>query len=109
MKSSKATKTRAIKVNSIRANNGRDLAQLLNLSKEDSVAMELRVAVLKKIISEIGKQELTHAQAAELTGTSRSRMTAILNGAIQDVSTDLLLRVLAALGIRARISFGKAA
>jgi hypothetical protein len=36
-------------------------------------------------------------------------MTSILNGAIQDVSTDLLLRVLAALGIRARVSFAKAA
>jgi predicted XRE-type DNA-binding protein len=71
--------------------------------------MELRVALLKKIVSETERQGLTHAQAAERTGTSRSRMTSILNGAIQDVSTDLLLRVLAALGIRARVTFGKAA
>jgi len=104
MKSRKTEKVRAVK-----ARTGRDLARLLNLSEEDSAAMELRVAVLKKIVTEIDKQGLTHAQAAELTGTSRSRMTSILNGAIQDVSTDLLLRVLAALGIRARISFAKAA
>jgi predicted XRE-type DNA-binding protein len=100
---------KTVRVRSVKARTGRDLARLLNLSEEDSAAMELRVAVLKKIVSEIDKQGLTHAQAAELTGTSRSRMTSILNGAIQDVSTDLLLRVLAALGIRARISFAKAA
>ncbi len=104
MKKRNAPRTRAVK-----ANTGRDLAQLLELSEEDSAAMELRVALVKKIIAETGKQELTHAQAAERTGTSRSRMTSILNGAIQDVSTDLLLRVLAALGVRAKISFSKAA
>ena len=102
-------KSGPIKIGPIKAQGSRDLARLLNLSDEDSAAMELRVVLLKKIVSEINKQELTHAQAAELTGTSRSRITAILNGAIQDVSTDLLLRVLAALGIRARISFARAA
>jgi hypothetical protein len=52
---------------------------------------------------------LTHAQAAELAGTSRSRMTAILNGNVLDVSTDLLLRILAALGLRAKVTFSRAA
>lgn len=102
-----ARKTAATKP--IPAHNGRELARLLDLPDEDFAAMELRVAVLKKIISEVGKQGLTHAQVATLTGTSRSRMTSIVNGAIQDVSTDLLLRVLLALGIRARVTFAKAA
>jgi predicted XRE-type DNA-binding protein len=96
-------------VRPVKAGTGRELSRLLELSEEDSAAIELRVAMLKKIISEVSKQELTHAQAAERTGTSRSRMTSILNGAIQDVSTDLLLRVLSSLGIRARISFARAA
>lgn len=105
MKSHKA----ATRVKTIKARNGRDLARLLELSAEDTATLELRVALLKKIVAEVAKQSLTHAQAAERTGTSRSRMTSILNGAIQDVSTDLLLRVLSALGIRARVSFAKAA
>ena len=91
------------------ARDGRELARLLELPDEDFAAMELRVALLKKIISEVARQDLTHAKVAELSGTSRSRMTSILNGAIQDVSTDLLLRVLSALGIRARVTFAKAA
>jgi predicted XRE-type DNA-binding protein len=93
----------------VNAHTGRELARLLALTQQDSAAMELRVTLLKKIVTEIDKQNLTHAQAAERTGTSRSRMTSILNGAIRDVSTDLLLRVLAALGIRARVTFAKAA
>jgi predicted XRE-type DNA-binding protein len=100
---------KALTIKPVKVRNGRDLARLLELSEEDSAAIELRVALLKKIVSEIKKQELTHAEAAIRTGTSRSRMTSILNGAIHDVSTDLLLRILAALGIRARVSFVKAA
>jgi predicted XRE-type DNA-binding protein len=103
----KTRKTHQVKA--IKANTAHELCRLLNLSAEDSTVIDFRVALLKKIISEVAKQELTYAQAAERTGTSRSRMTSILNGAIQDVSTDLLLRVLSALGIKARISFAKAA
>jgi predicted XRE-type DNA-binding protein len=94
---------------SIIARDGRELASLLDITDEDSAALELRVTLLKKIIAEVAKQDLTHLQVATLTGGSRSRMTAILNGAIHDVSTDHLLRTLAALGIRTRVSFKKAA
>ena len=60
----------------VAARNGRELARLLELPDEDFVAMELRVALLKKIISEVARQDLTHAKVAELTGTSRSRAAA---------------------------------
>lgn len=104
MKTSSVSRTRSVK-----AKSARDVARSLGLSDKDSAAMELRVAVVKKIIAEVAKQEFTHAQAAELTGTSRSRITSILNGVVQDVSTDLLLRVLSALGIKATVSFAKVA
>jgi plasmid maintenance system antidote protein VapI len=48
---------------------------------------------------------MTHAQVAEAAETGRTRITAILNGNTTHVSTDLMLRVLAALGYRAKISF----
>jgi predicted XRE-type DNA-binding protein len=103
------TMVKAKRVRAVKAANGRDLKRLLDLSDEDFAAMELRVACVKKIIAETAKQGLTHREAAERTGTSRSRMTSILNGAIQDVSTDLLLRVLSGLGVRTRVSFASAA
>jgi plasmid maintenance system antidote protein VapI len=52
---------------------------------------------------------MTHAQLAKLTGTSRSRITALINRNTKDISTDLMLRVLGKLGVSARITFGRAA
>jgi predicted XRE-type DNA-binding protein len=89
--------------------NARELADALGLSPEDAMAIELRVLLNQKIIATIRKFGLTHADAASLVGTSRSRMTAIANGNIDDVSTDLLLRILARLGIRATVKFSRAA
>ena len=40
-----------------------------------------------------------------LPRTSRTRVTAIMNRNTQDISTDLLLRVLYALGYTAKITF----
>ena len=44
-----------------------------------------------------------------LARTSRTRVTAIMNRKTKNISTDLLLRVLYALGYTAKISFENAA
>jgi hypothetical protein len=44
-----------------------------------------------------------------LARTSRTRVTAIMNRNTKNISTDLLLRVLYALGYTAKISFENAA
>lgn len=90
-------------------NNARELAKALGLAPADAVEMEVRSSLNDKIIEVVGRVGLTHAQAAKLCGTSRSRMAAILNRNTQGVSTDLLLRILARLGYRAKITFSKAA
>jgi predicted XRE-type DNA-binding protein len=89
--------------------NARELADTLGLSPEDAMAIELRVSLNQKIIATIRKFGLTHAAAASIVGTSRSRLTAIANGNIDDVSTDLMLRILARLGVRATVKFSRAA
>jgi hypothetical protein len=48
-------------------------------------------------------------QVARLARTSRTRITAIMNRNTKDISTDLLLRVLYALGYTAKIRFQPAA
>ena len=53
---------------------------------------ELTVALAK--IIQAGR--LTHAEIAKRAGTSRTRVTAIANGNIHGISTDLLIRALAA-------------
>jgi predicted XRE-type DNA-binding protein len=69
----------------------------------------VRSALNTKIIDVIRRRGLTHAQLATLAGTSRTRITAIANRNTKDISTDLMLRVLGAMGVAAKITFGRAA
>ena len=85
------------------------LARALGLTRADGAEIELRSSLNSKVIEVVRKRELTHAQVARLAGTSRTRMTAIMNRNTKDISTDLLLRVLYALGYKAKITFGRAA
>lgn len=86
-----------------------ELAEVLNLEPEDAQAWLFRIALAERISREVARRKLTHAQAAKLAATSRSRMTAILNGGLGDISTDLLLRILASLGVRVKPTFSRAA
>jgi predicted XRE-type DNA-binding protein len=86
-----------------------ELAEALGLSKAEGVEISVRSTLNKKIIEVVKQRSLTHAAVAAMAGTSRTRVTAILNRNTQDVSTDLLLRVLGALGVITKVTFGKAA
>jgi predicted XRE-type DNA-binding protein len=86
-----------------------DLAKTLGLAPLDGAEMELRSDLNSKITEVVAKKGLTHARVARLAGTSRTRVTAIMNRNTKDVSTDLLLRVLYAVGYVAKIRFERAA
>lgn len=86
-----------------------ELAEALYLSPAEAQAWRFRRDLSTRIAQEVARQKLTHAQAAKLAGTSRSRMTAIVNGGLVDISTDLLLRILASLGVRVKPTFSRAA
>ena len=94
---------------SIAAKNATELAHQLGLSSADGAEIQLRSDLNDKIIEIVQKAGLSHAQVAKLARTSRSRITAILNRNTQDVSTDLMLRIIASLGYRAKITFSRAA
>ena len=94
---------------SIVAHNAKELADILGLSPIDAIEMELRRDLNTKIIDAVAKSGLTHAEVSKLAKTSRTRITAILNRNTHEVSTDLMLRILASLGYRAKISFSKRA
>lgn len=86
-----------------------ELAEALGLSPADGAEIELRSALNTKIVAAVRRKGLTHAQVARLARTSRTRVTAIMNRNTKDISTDLLLRVLYALGYTAKITFRRAA
>lgn len=99
MKKSKAIVTRS----------AAELARALGLTPADGAEMQLRSDLNSKIVEIVQRKGFTHAQVARLAGTSRTRVTAIMNRNTKDISTDLLLRVLYALGYTAKIKFEKAA
>ena len=97
------------KNNTLVARNSKELAEVLGLTEADRAALEIQFELAEQIGLEVRRAGMTHAQLAELAGASRSRVTAILNGNLDGVSTDLLLRILAALGVRVRLRFQRAA
>lgn len=82
-----------------------DLVASLGLPPEDAVELDIRRRLNEKIVEVVSHSGLSHAEAAKIARTSRSRLTAILNGNTRHVSTDLMLRILAALGYSASIRF----
>lgn len=91
------------------AHSAQELAELLGLSRADGLEFEIRSDLNDKITEVIHSKGLTHAQVAKLAHTSRTRVTAIVNRNTQGISTDLMLRILSSLGVRAKIQFKKAA
>jgi predicted XRE-type DNA-binding protein len=91
------------------ARNPRELADALGLTDADRAAIEIQLEMAEQIGVEVRRLGMTHAQLAHLAGASRPRVTSILNGNLDGVSTDLLLRILAALGVRVRLRFHRAA
>ena len=97
------------KVKPIVARNPKELAKALGLTAAEGMEIQFRSELNDKIIEVVDKKGLTHADVARLAHTSRTRVTAILNRNTQDISTDLMLRVLASLGVQAKLQFKSAA
>ena len=86
-----------------------ELGRALRLSSADTAEMEFRSELTAALAKIIQAGRLTHAKIAKRAGTSRTRVTAIVNGNTQGVSTDVLIRVLAATGYRAELRLKKTA
>jgi predicted XRE-type DNA-binding protein len=86
-----------------------ELGDALGLSLTDTAEMEFRSDLTVSLSKIIQAGKMTHAQIAKAAGTSRTRVTAVANGNTQGVSTDVLIRVLAATGYRAELKVKKVA
>lgn len=81
-----------------------DLPGAPGLSKTEAKEWQVQYALLKRLKEIVGKHKVTHAEIAKRSGTSRTRVTAILNDDLDHVSTDLLIRILGALGYQVKVS-----
>lgn len=84
-----------------------ELAATLGLSPLEARGWEVQYVLLKRLKEAVLSLKLTHAEIAKRAGTARSRVTAILNGDLEHVSTDLLIRILGSLGYRVKVSVGR--
>ncbi len=80
------------------------LAEALGLSVADAKEWRVQYELLKRLKGIVQREKITHAEIAKRAGTSRTRITAILNGNLESVSSDLLIRVLSALGYQVKVS-----
>lgn len=85
-----------------------ELAAAMGFSAAGAKEWQLQHSLLKQLKEIVRRQGMTHAEVAKRAGTSRTRVTAILNGDLDHVSSDLLVRILAGLGYRVRVSVVKA-
>lgn len=97
------------KLRPIVARTPEDLAAVLGLSAAEAKEWQVQHALLKRLQAIVEREKFTHAQIASQAGTSRTRITAILNGNLEHVSSDLLIRILGSLGYRVKVSVTKAA
>lgn len=73
------------------------MAEDLGLSEVDAYIMELKAKLYSKSSELIKSSKLTHKQIAKLIGTSRSRINRIANKGENNVSIELLLKLIAVL------------
>ena len=90
------------------AKNGRELAKALGLKPSDAHEWEVQMRLLIKLREIVTSSKLTHDQVANKAGTSRTRITSILNANLEHVSTDLLIRILGSLGYNVTVSVSRA-
>lgn len=87
------------------ARDAAELYDIIGIEPKRAAELEFRFQLTNKIIDAVKAKKLTHEQAAKLSGASRTRMTAILNGNMSGVSSDLLLRILYSLGYQTKVTF----
>ena len=75
----------------------KQMAEDLGLSEVDAYIMELKAKLYSKSSKLIKSSRLTHEQIAKLIGTSRSRISRIASMGENNVSIELLLKLIAVL------------
>jgi predicted XRE-type DNA-binding protein len=85
-----------------------DFAKHFDLSEARAVEGELKAMLIKSIIKEIHRKELTHAEVAGLSGVPRTAITGIVNGSMLKVTIDRLLRIMLAIGLTVELKVKKA-
>jgi predicted XRE-type DNA-binding protein len=83
--------------------NRRELAAVLGLTKAESDLMELKIKLSKIAQEAIESSGLTVNDLVEASGVSRSKVSAIKNGATASISIDLMVKVILSTGKKIKL------
>jgi predicted XRE-type DNA-binding protein len=98
-----------MKHNPLISKNAKELATAMGLDACDALEWEFRYSLTQRIIAIFKARHMTVTEVANKAKTSRARITHILKADSQGISIDVLLRILAAVGQRVKITYKKAA
>lgn len=87
-------------------NNSKELATALGLSTADHDYMVYKAELSEIAIKAIEKSKISVTELVQRSGLSRSKVSALKNGAIAGISIDLMIRVIAATGTRLKLKAG---
>lgn len=90
--------------NRILAANPEAIARELGLNVQHAEEWRFQYSLLERLRTLVAREGCTHAELARRAGSSRTRVTSILNGNLDSVSSDLLIRLVSALGYRVKAS-----
>jgi predicted XRE-type DNA-binding protein len=85
------------------------LARRLGISKGRALEAIVKARLIAAVLREVERQQITHAQLAQIAGLPRSAVTGILSGSLQKVTIDRVLRLVEAAGLEAEIKVRRAA
>lgn len=91
-----------------RLKNMEEVAVALGVPSTRGLEAEVKANLTKALIREIDRRGLTHQQVAEMAGLARTTVTGIINGSLQKVTIDRLLRILGAIGLGVELKVKKA-
>ena len=92
-----------------RYKNASEIATALGLPTSRGVIAEMKANLTSEIIKTIKREGLTHQDVAYISGIPRTAITGIVNGSLQKVSIDRLVRIVTALGKTVELRFKSAA
>ena len=78
----------------------RELCRRLGVPESEAMRIEARRELVMAISDAIEKNGWTHELAAERAGVGRTVITAIVNGNLDNISTDRMMAVAQGLGLR---------
>lgn len=93
------------KIKPLITKNADELASLLGLNAIEGKLIKMRVDIQTQILKQMHNKKITHLELAHKLGTSRPRITSLVNMKIDHVSTDFLLKTLMTLGVEPEIKY----